>query len=110
MKTTREILLFCVTALLVSSCSGGGGGGTIQTPEYKMADVKAPVNAGVEGGFNYTAMQPVTVDIDLPYPNGSVSLYVKRPAQSLYDASGNAATTIDLTVEPLAQVAKANGI
>ena len=109
MKTTREILLLCATTFLICSCSGGGGGGGGSAPtpppvtEFKMADVKAPANAGVEGGFNYTTMQTVTVDIDLPYPNGLVSLYVKRPAQSLYDASGNAATSIDLTAEPLAQ-------
>ncbi len=95
MITTKEILLLCVTALLVSSCSGGGGAAPALPPvtEYKMTDVKAPANTGVEGGFNYATQQTVAVDIALPYPNGVVTLYETRPLSSIYDTAGNALGT-----------------
>lgn len=57
-----------------------------------MTDLKPPANAGVEGGFTYATQQAVTVDIALPYPVGTVSIYEKRILSSLYDNAGNVNT------------------
>ena len=82
-------LLVAVLPAMMIGCSGGGGGTT--PPEYKMADLVAPINTGTEGGFNYDATnrQTVAVDIILPYQNGAVSIYDNRPLTSLTDSSGN---------------------
>jgi len=96
-----------VVAIMLAGCGGGGGnsrsGEAVVTPDYKMTEVLAPANAGVKGGFNYASMQPISVDIALPYPGGMVSVYEKRPVHTLYDAANNAALKGNSSAELLAR-------
>ena len=85
------------SALVLAVTMGCSGGSTNAAKEYTMKDIKFRnlSTVGTVGGFTYAAMQPVTVDITIPYPTGLISIYANHPAQSLYDASGAVAVTID---------------
>lgn len=85
-----------LVVLVATGCSGGGSGGNSATPtNYTMSDLvlKNVSSVGKQGRFIYSTKQTVTVDINLPYPHGLVTIYEKRPLTSLYDTQGNPLST-----------------
>ena len=97
-------MMTALAALTALGCGGGGGGGgaaVIATTPTSMKQVTPPANAGTVGGFVYASTQSVPVDIAVPAANIIVTIYDKRPANSVYTTAGVPSTAPSTASAPV---------